>query len=269
MSNQKKLGQYFTPVWAAELLFNKHFSHLSEKDLVWEPTCGPGNFLSAIPQHIPAVGSDIDPSLVEAATNNTSRQIYLGDFRTINFDRINEVTAILGNPPFELALFEQFMERCSGILPLGKKAGFILPAYFFQTSKTFVRFARKWDISQEILPRDLFKGLSKPIIWASFIRSNSPKLVGFYLHQELCDIDVLKNSVKEVLNNQIKRKSSVWKEVLIDVLKDSGGTAPLNEIYKKLEGKRPTINPFWKEQVRKVIQQEPFKRVAEGTYQLL
>ena len=269
MDNQKKLGQYFTPVWAAELLVNKHFPHLSANDLVWEPTCGPGSFLSAIPDHVPAVGSDIDPSLVEAAKSNTGRPVYLGDFRTLTFDQLNDVTAIVGNPPFELDLFEQFMERCSAILPLGKKAGFILPAYFFQTSKTFMRFTRKWDISQEILPRDLFKGLSKPIVWASFVRDNCPKLVGFYLHKELCDVDSMDSIIKEAVNGQIKRKGSIWREVLVSVLKDSGGKASLDQIYQKLEGKRPTPNPFWKEQVRKVVQQAPFVRVEDSTYQLL
>lgn len=272
MSNTKKLSQFFTPVWAAEILFNEHFKHLTEKDLVWEPTCGQGSFLSAIPKHIPAIGSEIDPTLVQTATYNTGRPVYHGDFRMITFDRLNEVTAIVGNPPFSLDLFEQFMQRCENILPVGKKAGFILPAYFFQTSKTFMRFARHWDISQEIIPRDLFKTeglLSKPLIWASFIRDDFPKLFGFRLHAELCDVNNLTNAVKDILTKQVRRNGSVWREVLVQVVRDSGGTVTLDQVYKNMQGKRPTENPFWKEQVRKLIQTSPFQKVGDATYQLI
>lgn len=64
MSNTKNLSQFFTPVWAAEILFQQHFSHLTEKDLVWEPSCGTGSFLSVIPKHIPAISSDLDPEML-------------------------------------------------------------------------------------------------------------------------------------------------------------------------------------------------------------
>ena len=271
MIERNKLSQFFTPAWAAEFLYNKHFSHLTGNDLVWEPSCGPGSFLSAIPHHIPAFGSDIDPALVQKAHNNTNRPVYCGDFRYIQIDQLNRVTAIIGNPPFNLKVFEEFMIRCENILALGNKAGFILPAYFFQTARTFMRFARKWDISQEIIPVDLFKSdrvLSKPLIFASFIRDNFPQLIGFSLHKELCDVNALDKQLKEMLNHQIKRKGSIWRQVLINVVNDAGGTVTLDQVYKKMEGKRPTENPFWKDQIRKLIQQAPFKRVDNATYQL-
>lgn len=242
MNKQRSLSQFFTPVWAAEILFNEHFSHLTEQDTVWEPSCGKGAFLSVIPQHIQAVGSDIDPEMVKLAADNTGRPVYHGDFRSVGFDRLNGVTAIVGNPPFSCDAFEQFMQRCENILAIGKKAGFILPAYFFQTSRTFMRFARRWEISQEIIPRDLFKGeglLSKPLIWASFIRENSPKIIGFRLHAELCDINTLKESVRQLLNEQVKRRGSVWQEAVINIVKGSGGTITLDQLYKNNAGPAP------------------------------
>lgn len=272
MSNQKKWSQFFTPVWAAELLYNANFSHLTEKDVVWEPSCGEGSFLSAVPKHIAAIGSDIDPALIPVAVNNTGRPVYNGDFRTINFDRFEEITAIVGNPPFDLDVFEQFMKRCENILALGNKAGFILPAYFLQTSRTFKRLTQKWDIDQKMIPRDLFQTgglLSKPLIWASFIRDNHPQLTGFILYNELTDIKALSQEIKDALNTKIKRNGSVWREVLIDVVKHSGGTVTLEEVYKNIEGKRPTENPFWKEKIRQIIQQSPFKRIDNATYQLV
>lgn len=268
---EKQLSQFFTPAWAAEILFNEHFSHLGPDDLVWEPSCGSGACLSAIPKNIPAIGSDIDSELVNLAAENTGRKTYPGDFRSIIFDELNKVTAVFGNPPFQLKFFEEFMARCENILKIGNKAGFILPAYFFQTSATVMRFSKKWAISQEIIPRDLFQGaglLSKPLVFASFIRDNSPCLVGFRLHAELCDINALGSEIKEIVTRRIKRNGSVWKEVVMTIVRDLGGKATLDQVYSKMEGKRPTANPFWKEQARKVLQQSPFIRVSESTYQL-
>ncbi len=272
IDNQKKLGQFFTPVWAAEILFKEHFSHLTDKDFVWEPSCGQGSCLSAIPAHIPAVGSEIDPALAELAYKNTGRPIYTGDFRYVSFPELNRITAVFGNPPFTLDAFEGLMERCSMILSLGNKAGFIIPAYFFQTARTFMRFARKWEITQEIIPVDLFKGervLSKPLIFASFIRDNSPQIVGFRLHSELCDMQSLDKEIRNILNNQVKRSGSVWREALVKVVQDSGGTATLNDVYTRMQKKRPTENPFWKEKIRQIIQESPFKKVDTATYQLM
>ncbi len=169
MNNKNKYSQFFTPVWAAEILFNQHFAHLTDKDLVWEPSCGQGSFLSVVPDHIQAIGSDIDLALVAVSHANTGRKVYNGDFRYVTFEEIDRVTAITGNPPFDLDVFEQFMQRAETILAIGNKAGFILPAYFFQTSKTFQRLSRKWDIDQKMIPRDVFHSLSKPLVWASFI----------------------------------------------------------------------------------------------------
>lgn len=271
MSNQKQLSQFFTPVWAAEILFNEHFSHLTDKDLVWEPSCGPGNCLSVVPNHIPAIGTEIDPALAALARTNTGRDVFTGDFRTVTFPGIDQVTAVFGNPPFKLDFFEQFMVRCENILNLGHKAGFILPAYFFQTARTFMRFTRKWDISQEIIPVDLFKServLSKPLIWASFIRSNNPQIIGFRLHKELCDMNSLNKEFRKLASEKANHSGNVWRDVLVKVVQDSGGQATLTEVYKRMETKRPTENQFWKEKIRQIIQQAPFKRVDNATYQL-
>lgn len=270
MEKQKNLGQFFTPIWAAEILYNVHFSHLTEKDTVWEPTCGKGSFLSVIPDHIKAVGSDIDPKMVNIS-KNTGRPIYEGDFRTVQFPELSHVTAMIGNPPFILDLFEEFMERCENILKEGNKAGFIIPAYFLQTSRTTRRIGKKWSMDQEMLPRDLFEGqgvLSKPISFVSFFRHDSPYMKGFRLYAELCDVKALKDSVQEILKHGGKRKG-VWKEVLVNVVDDLGGKATLEQIYTNMEGKRPTENPFWKEQIRKIIQQAPFERIDDGTYKLV
>ena len=106
---RKSLGQFFTPAWAAEILFDAHFSHLGPKDLVWEPTCGPGTSLAAVPAHIPAFGSEIDALLAADAARLTGRTILTGDCRTVELP--SGITSVFGNPPFDLALFEELMEH--------------------------------------------------------------------------------------------------------------------------------------------------------------
>lgn len=271
MTKEKQLGQFFTPIWAAEILFNTHFAHLTENDVVWEPTCGKGSFLKVIPDHIKAIGSDIDPEMVRIS-KDTGRPVYEGDFRTVQFPELSQVTAMIGNPPFTLKLFEEFMRRCESILPIGSKSSFIIPAYFLQTSRTTMRFTRKWSIDQEMIPRDLFEGeevLSKPIVFASFFRQQIPVMRGFRLYAELCDVKSLKNTIQEILKQGIGKRKSVWKEVVINVMDELGGKATLEQIYVNVQGKRPTENPFWKEKIRQTIQRGPFEKIDNATYKLV
>lgn len=77
-NKQKALGQFPTPAWVADALYRQHFSHLGANDLVLEPGCGPGRFLQVIPPHVPAIGIDIDPDMVERARGRTGRKVLLG-----------------------------------------------------------------------------------------------------------------------------------------------------------------------------------------------
>ena len=266
-ADKKQLGQYFTPAWAAEILFDAHFSHLTDADLVWEPTCGTGACLAAVPEHIPAVGTELDSELAAIASANTGRLVSVGNCLTA--DLPPNITAVFGNPPFTLKLFMQLMDRCAGILKTGHKAGFILPAYFLQTSGTVRDMAREWSIHQEIIPRDLFHGLSKPLIFASFIRDNYPKLIGFRLFDQVFEIRATNPKTQEELASKINGPRSVWREVIVGAITAAGGKAPLNRIYREIEGRRPTPNPFWKEQIRKVLQKDKtFFKISAHEYAL-
>lgn len=259
------LNQFFTSAWASEILFDAHFNNLGINDLVWEPTCGTGNMLAAIPEHIPCIGTEIDPPIADQARKNTGREIITGNCLTIKLPQ--GITAIFGNPPFNLELFEKLLNRCSEILELGTKAGFLIPAYFLQTSRTVIDLGRKWTISSEIIPRDVFPGLSKPLVFASFTRDNFPRLIGFRLFTEVSEMRQLSKHHQELFSNKIKGPRSVWKEAVTEILQELGGKASLTIIYQSIEGKRPTDNSHWKEQIRKVLQKS-FVRTETGVYSL-
>jgi predicted RNA methylase len=98
-----KLSQWFTPCWAAELIVERHFSHLTPSDLVLDPMAGSGNLLAGVPAPIPAIGIEIDPRHAARARERTNRRVIEGDFRDTmprlaTFDL--HPTMVLANPPF-------------------------------------------------------------------------------------------------------------------------------------------------------------------------
>ncbi|PKO61476.1 MAG: SAM-dependent methyltransferase, partial [Betaproteobacteria bacterium HGW-Betaproteobacteria-17] len=97
MTNTKKLGQYPTPVWVAQALIERYFDDLDASDCVIEPGCGPGAFLAAIPEHVQAIGVEIDAMIALEAASNTGRRILTRDFRSIQLDV--QPTVVIGNPP--------------------------------------------------------------------------------------------------------------------------------------------------------------------------
>lgn len=261
---KNKLGQFFTPAWAAEYLWDAHFGHLTKEDMVWEPTCGSGILLAAIPGHIPCIGTEIDPRLAQRAQIASGRPVITGSCLEVELPAI---TAVFGNPPFSSRLFQRLMDRCSGLLDIGQKASFIIPAYFFAYARQVMKMNRHWTIHQEMIPKDVFPLLSKPLIFANFTRDSRPQLIGFRLFPELAAIKELSARVQEDLSTRINGTRSVWRETVKAVITDLGGTAPLSDIYRHIEGRRPTANQFWKEKVRQVCQQS-FSRVQEGVYSI-
>jgi site-specific DNA-methyltransferase (adenine-specific) len=264
-----ELSQWFTPAWFAEILYDAHFGHLSERDLLWEPAAGTGACLAAVPAHVPAFGTEIDPRLARIARQRTGRRVIVGDFCSVPLP--DGITAVFGNPPFDLGLVERLLERCASIMPEGSRCGLILPAYFFQTSSTVVRLNQRWTLQQEMIPRDLFnrpQQLQKSLIFGLFTRDNAPRLVGLRGYHETEAIRALDDERQRLLDESFRGPRSVWREVLTSVLAELGGEAALSAIYRRVEGRRPTPNTHWKEQIRKVAQSDHFIRVAEGVYAL-
>ncbi|WMD24050.1 class I SAM-dependent methyltransferase (plasmid) [Achromobacter seleniivolatilans] len=260
------LGQFPTPGWAAEALYERHFSHLTRGDVVWEPTCGPGSFLAVIPQEVDAFGSELDPHLARAAAAATGRLVLQGDFETVTLPATP--TAVIGNPPFQLDLIDRLLRRAHAVLPSGGQAAFLLPAYAFQTAARVAGYAEDWSIAQEMVPRNIYPGLKLPLVFATFTKDGRRRLFGFALYRETADVHQFPRSVRAQLEGH---RGPVWARAVEAVLRLLGGEADLASIYQALAPARarPSENPWWKEKVRQTLRRyERFRRVGGARYAL-
>lgn len=243
--------QYFTPQWAAELLVERYFPDLTPNDLVLEPSAGRGAFLKAIPEHVPAVGVEIDPYLAGIAAEVSGRRVIIGDFGAV--DLPEGITAVIGNPPFKMEIFERFLLRSDRILPECGRMGMLLPAYIFQTHRTVIKWLDTWSMRADLVPRTLFPRLSLPLVFATFTKDRKRGMVGFVLYPESADLDNFGDGVREMLKEGKARKGA-WRSAVEYQVERLGGRAHLTEIYRAIEHHRPTDNVWWKEKVRQILQ---------------
>ncbi|OHU47343.1 DNA methyltransferase [Mycobacteroides chelonae] len=255
----ERLGQFPTPAWAAAALVREHLPDLDVSDFVLEPTCGPGRFLAAIPAHVQALGVEIDPRLAQQARTLTGRQVIAGDFLSVDIP--DTPTVVLGNPPFETRFIEQILDKAHSLLPTDGRVCFVLPAYFFQTARRVTRYSEHWSISQQIVPRNLYRGLKHPLVFAQFKKDQQRMLFGFLLFHELTFLQGLPKPVREAMDSG----PVTWTSVVREAIGEHGGEASLAQIYEYVSSRRPTSNPAWREQVRKICQQRT-RRLARGRY---
>lgn len=258
------LHQWFTPRWVAEAILERHFAHLDLCDRVLEPACGPGAFLHAIPADVDAIGVEVDPVLAEQARAATGRPVITGDFLQVELPP--GITHMVGNPPFDAALIHGFLTRAHQVLPEGGTAGLLLPAYVLQTSSKVVALSRRWSISSELMPRNIFPRLKLPLVFALFRKDPMRHLVGFFLYREAADVAALPRDVRAELATD--GRGSVWRRAVRHAFQRLGRTrATPAELYAVVE--RPTENRFWREAVRRTLQVYPdFQPVRAGVWEL-
>jgi len=265
MQGNTELDQYFVPAWAAEAFVQTYYANLVPgRDTVLEPSCGDGRFLMAVPGNVDAYGVEIDPDVADQARANSGRTVITGDFARLDLPW--QPSVILGNPPFKATFLDMLLDRAAELLDEGGRMGLLLPVYMFQTASTVMRYNRFFSIHQELVPRTLFQGAQKPLLWANFTRTRSPSLCGFMLYAETQALDAIKREYKTLfVGNQ--SRASLWGELVETVLLKLGGRATLDEIYTEIENRRPTNNRWWREQIRKVAQTH-YQRVGPATYAL-
>lgn len=257
-----ELSQWFTPRWVCEAIVEEFFPKLDLADLVVEPSCGPGRFLQALPDHVNAIGVEIDPQLAQQAREATGRPIITGDFLKAPIPV--GVSHILGNPPFTADLIHGFLDRSHELLVEGGTCGFLLPAYVLQTSSKVMQLNSRWSISQQLMPRNIFPRLKLPLVFALFRKDQVRSLVGFFLYREAADVAAMPKDVKEALSEP--GKGSVWRRAVRCAFERVGASvATLDGLYQAVE--RPTDNQYWRQKVRQTLQAYPeFRRTGQGTW---
>lgn len=257
-----ELGQCLTPGWAAELFVRDYEERygFSKDEVVCEPSAGAGAILGAIPKNIRAFGVELDERLAEYARENTGRAVIVGDFRTV--DLPENPTLLIGNPPFPLDVLDGFIERGYHLLPEGGRMALILPCYAFQTAKRVVRYAEQFSIEQRMIPRNIFRDLSIPLMTTVWTKGSERKLIGFAFYRETVDVHNVPKKFREILEGQGR---SVWLRMITEAMRELGGTATNKDIYKKVIPKAPPSNNHPEEQIRKVLQKN-FRSVREGVW---
>lgn len=250
----RALGQWFTPDWVAQALVDRYYPRLGLYDRVVEPSCGDGAFLRALPDQVHAIGVEIDPGLVEQAMASTGRMVVLGDFAEV--DLPFQPTLVLGNPPFRQRTVQRFLDRAWRALPEDGEVGFILPAFVFQTAATVDAMAQRWCVRQDMLPRNLFPRLQAPLCFARLTKGPKRGLVGFALYHEAAAIQRLQRRYRDLL---AQGERSAWVAVTRAALEQLGGCASLRDIYREVEGSRPTTNRYWQEKVRQTLQRIAYR----------
>lgn len=248
MNKRKDLGQFFTAEWVAQALVDQYYPGLGMHDRIVEPSCGDGAFLRVLPDHVPAIGVEIDPHFAALARANSGREVLVGDFYEAELPF--RPTLLIGNPPFKLAVVQRFLDRAWDLLPRDGEVGFILPAFVLQTANTVDALAARWGIAQDMLPRNVFPGLSHPLCFARFHRGRRG-LIGFSLYHEAAAVMRLQRRYRDLL---AQGERSVWAAVTRAAVESLGGQGSLSEIYREIEGSRPTQCRYWREKVRQQLQ---------------
>ncbi len=257
------LGQWMTPSWAAHAICERAMGDLGDDDVVIEPSCGTGRFLHALPPDVHAIGVEIDPRLADVARRETGRTVVTGDFRTVALP-VDRATRILGNPPFQLDVFEGMLERAHSLLVDEGQAVWILPCYALQSSSRVTRWNVRWSISQTMLPRTLFPGIRLPLALVTFGKTHERQLHGFMLYHESREIE----EMPDVYASALREGRSGWHAVVKAAIVRLGGEATVGQICAEIAPRRPTQTSHWKEQVRKQLR-NGFRRTARATYALV
>lgn len=258
-SGDAALSQWFTPFWAAEELVDDALRGLGHVSVV-EPSCGTGAFLTAVPKSMPAIGIDIDPRVVSAAIANSGREVIVGDFRTHDLGGFRP-EAIIGNPPFEMGIINEFLDRSHEILPEDGLVAMVLPAYAFQTPRQVSRWMDSFSIDVNMIPRTLFPGLSKPLVWAKYRKQRQRTFSGMLLFAETRSIENMKPAIREALCGP-----GTWREAVDRALRSLGGEASLESIYGAIAPERRQTD-HWRPKIRQTLQRG-FRSTERGRWSL-
>lgn len=160
-----------------------------------------------------------------------------------------------------MALVDRLLDRAHELLQDEGRVGLILPCYAFQTAGRVVRYSSDWSLQQQMIPRSIYPGLSKPLMFAIFRKDRRRMMIGLSLYHEAAFVQALPDDLQEALIEG----PVTWGGLVIGAITAAGGEAALADIYDYVCARRPTANPHWKEQVRKICQARA-RRTGRGRY---
>lgn len=256
-SGDAALSQWFTPFWVAEELVDDALKGMSGASVL-EPSCGTGAFLTAVPKEMPALGIDIDPRVVAAAVANSGREVIVGDFRKHDLGGFRP-DVIVGNPPFEMEIINGFLDRAHEILPEDGLIAMVLPAYAFQTPRQVSRWMDMFSIDVNMIPRTLFPGLSKPLVWAKCTKTAARRFSGMMLFAETRAIEQMRPAIRKALEGP-----GTWREAVDTALRSLGGEASVSSIYEAMVPERRQ-SEHWRPKVRQTLQRG-FVSLGQGRW---
>lgn len=245
-SGDPGLAQWFTPFWVAEELVDDALRGMGDVSVL-EPSCGTGAFLSAVPSRMEAVGIDIDPRVVSAAVSNSGRKVMVGDFRTHDLEGYRP-QAIIGNPPFDMGTVNGFLDRAHRLLPEDGLIAMVLPAYAFQTPSQVSRWMDMFSIDVNMIPRTLFPGLSKPLVWAKCTKTSVRRFSGMMLFAETRAIEGMNGAVRRALDGP-----GTWRQAVGVALESLGGEASVASICDAMAPERRR-SQHWRPKIRQTLQ---------------
>jgi adenine-specific DNA-methyltransferase len=237
-----------TAHWFAQELVRTYFRNLGRHSKVCEPTCGDGRFLSALPADVPAFGVELHADLAREARATTGREIIVGDIRSVTLP--TGITEFIGNLPFDRALFDDILAVAHNSLANGGRCGFLLPAYFFQMARQTSEMIDRWEISVDLIPRNIFPNISIPLCFAMMEKGTGRRVRGLALYDEAAAVLTMQARVQ----HELADNRATWRAVVEDTLRAFGGTATLSQLYAAIEPKRPTANKWWREKIRQQVQ---------------
>lgn len=264
----KNLNAYFTPTWAAELLWDRFAAPLKPK-LVCEPSCGTGNMLQAIPEEIEAYGIEIHQDLARVAKTNTNRQVLLGSFLEVPLHPDTDL--FFGNPPFNLDLIEGLLDRAARLCKTGTRFAMVLPAFAFQTASRVCRLNEKWTIGQTALPRNFFPGIREPLLFGEFSLDPKPFLINLFLYHETEKVRSLPKWLQEKLTGahaQALSRKGGWRVAAEAAVEYLGSRFSLKDLYSFFASpdSRPSSNQHWREKIRQTVARSGYRSLGDGFY---
>lgn len=258
-TKQKALSQWFSPRWAANEI--AAFAEIKDSDIVLEPSCGDGALLEVISSQTFAFGVEIDKQMAEIARTRTGRLVIEGDF--LEVDIPHQPTVLLGNPPFKTDLVVNFIRKGYQLLPDQGRLVFLLSTHILQTPEKVLQMIEGFGAEHWIVPRTLFNRAQRPLSLLRLVKGESYQQ-GLALYDQALVFKFFPRAVKTIAN---KGGRGVWKDVVEWALKEAGGTADTQTIYRLVQPRRPTQNEWWRDKIRQILQLH-FHPVSRGRWTL-